>query len=123
MEAHGTPGDGGNARRTTDRASECADLFRLLGDGRRVRTLLTLREESPTTLSELAAGVAAREREVTREELATADVRRVSIALYHAHLPKLRDAGVIEFDPDDGFVSLGADAADAFELLDAVDVA
>lgn len=72
--------------------------FGILSDRRRRFVLLALAEESGAyTLRDLAERVVAWEegklpREVTEEER-----KRASVSLYHVHLPKLDDAGMIEY--------------------------
>lgn len=54
-------------------------------------------------LEELAAAVAAREGEGTGEGA----VERVATTLHHVHLPKMDDAGVIDYDPEECLVVRG----------------
>lgn len=85
-----------------DEFAEAAELtesewHRLLANERRRLVLDVLADRTtPVTLDDLAAAVAARE-----EGLDAADaVESVKLTLYHAHLPKLADLGVLGFDPD-----------------------
>ena len=123
MEAHGAPGTGDGSSRATDCVADRADTFRLLSDGRRIRALVALRQDSPSTVEELAAGIVARERGIAGDEPSSDVVGQVALTLHHTHLPKLRDAGVVAFDPDDGTVALEDGADDVYALLDAVGVA
>lgn len=95
------------------------DIFSLLSVERRRQTLERLREaQNGTTLSALAEQIAADENDV-RVELVTSDQRkRVYIALYQSHLPKLDDAGVVEFEENRGTVELGANAGELYPYLD-----
>jgi DNA-binding transcriptional ArsR family regulator len=123
MVAHSDPG-GGNSE--AKRVSALSETFRLLSDPRRIRALALLRKAEPTTIEELAAGVAAREPAEMRPgasregDVSPAHAERVALSLHHAHLPKLRAAGVVEFDSGEGTVALGDDAGDALDVLDAV---
>lgn len=85
------------------------------------RTVLSTLCESGTalSLSELAVELAQEESGPT--EIGGGDaVERHEIELYHRHLPKLDDVGLVDFDQERRLVSLTAefdDAGDAAELL------
>ncbi len=76
-----------------------SDLHSLLAVDRRRIVLNILTEVTATVeLKELAVEVAERE-----DQLDTADeddLERVAIELYHNHLPRLDDAGLVDYDPD-----------------------
>lgn len=76
------------------------EYYRLIAAERRreVVDVLSGRSE-PIELSDLAAGIAARERGTEPEERF---VEQVAVTLHHVHLPKLADAGVIGYDPSAG---------------------
>jgi DNA-binding transcriptional ArsR family regulator len=93
--------------------------FDVLRNARRRYVLYFLREKSPRELGDLAERIAARENDTTVEGLSSKQRKSVYTALYQTHLPKLADAGVIEYDRDRGVVWL-ADAADQLDpYLDA----
>ncbi|QLD87845.1 hypothetical protein HWV07_01840 [Natronomonas salina] len=102
----------------TDAAEE--RCYEALADEDR-RTVLSALCESGTalSLSELAIELAQAEPGPT--EIGGGDaVERHEIELYHRHLPKLDDIGLVDFDQDRRLVSLTAefdDADDATELL------
>jgi len=76
-------------------------LFQALGDARRRRTLDVLSH----VFGRVDVETLARQLETyddDRDE--TAEMRRLRSDLYHAHLPHLDDAGLVEFDADDGTV-------------------
>lgn len=74
------------------------ELFHLLGDERRRRTVRYLLEEDGETVEvdALAAALA----DGADGRATGADRQRVAITLAHAHLPKLEAAGVVDYDPD-----------------------
>ena len=65
-----------------------------------------LRHDRPASVDELAMIVAASENDVPWTAIAPQQQERVAIELHHAHLPKLADSGLIEWDRDDGTVEL-----------------
>lgn len=75
-----------------------SERHELLASGRR-RILLDIFDGRSTAveLDELAAGVAAREAEADATDEET--VERIRTALHHVHLPKMDDAGVVDYDP------------------------
>lgn len=87
--------------RPDDIASDVA--FEILKNRRRRRTLKVLTErEELTTLSELAEEIAAWENGIDRQAITSDQRKRVYVGLYQQHLPKMDDAGVIEFDQRSG---------------------
>ncbi|NHN49782.1 hypothetical protein G9464_19620 [Halostella sp. JP-L12] len=83
-----------------DVSSALDAAFDLLATERRRNALYCLREaDDPVPLLELADRVA------DREDESPSDAReRVAISLGQVHLPKLDDAGVVDFDPQDRYV-------------------
>jgi DNA-binding transcriptional ArsR family regulator len=78
--------------RTTGPDEELPPIFDLLSDRRRLRALahLSRRSGRPVDVDTLVDVVAAAE--------PTADRESVAISLAHVHLPKLEQAGLIEYD-------------------------
>ncbi len=98
-----------------DRASprQCEDpselskdiIFGLLSVKRRRRVLNYLTDTNGhTTLSDLAEYIAAQEHDTEIRLLDSQQRKRVYVALYQCHLPKLDDADVIEFDRSRGTI-------------------
>lgn len=78
---------------TTDQA------FDLLGDGTRRRALAALQAtDGAISLDELAEATASRAEDVTPGELSADRWERTAASLHHCHLPKLADAGVVDYD-------------------------
>jgi hypothetical protein len=104
---------------TDERIESLAESFDLLGNRRRLYALLYLRERGgAAALPELAAAVAAREH--GSDDVPGEVVDRVTVSLVHVHVPKLRSAGVAEYDPDSERVELTADADSIEGVLDRV---
>lgn len=71
-------------------------LLDVLANRRRRLVLQCLGDAAePTTIDDLAEEVAARER--GSEAVPEGDVERVALSLSHTHVPKLEDAGVVEY--------------------------
>lgn len=70
-----------------------------------------LSEEARTELGILARQIAAWENEIEREEITSKQRMRTYTALRQAHLPKMDEAGFVEFDRDRGTVELTEDGA------------
>lgn len=84
--------------------SDEARLHRVLANSRRRHVLDVLGEsDSPVTLADLAADLASRESDETADR---ERIERVQISLYHNHVPKLDDVGIVEFDATERTVSL-----------------
>lgn len=87
-------------------------IFELLKNRRRREVLSYLLEaEETVTLGELAEQIAAWENDTEVTALSSDQRKRVYVALYQTHLPKMDDAGIVEYDQDRGLISL-ADNAD-----------
>lgn len=95
------------------------ELFGILRSQRRRRVLRRLREAGgDATLSGLAREVAAAENDKPVDALRSQEYKRVYISLYQTHLPKMDDAGVVEFDRDRGEVRRGPNADAVYARLD-----
>lgn len=94
-------------------------LFDALADSRRRFVLAYLWEqERSVSLREVAARIADRERDEQSGDAATEsltagitadEITSVHIGLYHAHIPKLCEAGVVEYSRDRDAVTLTAE--------------
>lgn len=99
---------------TADRMSP--DLvFEILSNTRRRMMLYYLRQnDGAASVKELAEQIAALENDVTVGELGRQQRKRVYVSLYQTHVPKLEDAGIIEYDDANGDVWL-TDRAGEFD--------
>ncbi|WP_418280285.1 DUF7344 domain-containing protein [Halorubrum sp. DTA98] len=91
----------------TDNTTLSQDIaFDLLSNARRRFVLRQLQEESdPVELGDLAGALAAKENGVPVDELTAQQRKRTYVSLYQTHIPKMVEAGVIEYDRDAGTVS------------------
>lgn len=82
-------------------------VFDILSSPRRRYVLYYLREYGgPVELTDLAEELAAWENDTTVEELSPQARKRVYVSLYQTHVPKLQEAGLIDYDSDSGELSL-----------------
>lgn len=74
-------------------------VFALLSSRRRRYVLECLREfDEPLALADLADEVATRESDAPITEIPAESVKRIYMKLYHAHVPRLVDEGVVAYD-------------------------
>ncbi|MCU4924906.1 ArsR family transcriptional regulator [Halobacteria archaeon AArc-dxtr1] len=86
-------------------------IFELLKNRRRREVLVYLLEaEGTVTLGELAEQIAAWENDTEVNALSSDQRKRVYVALYQTHLPKMDDAGIVEYDQDRGLIELSDNA-------------
>jgi len=115
--------DPGDAEETTlDRD----DVFHILQVQRRRWVLKYLEEyegEDPAAMSDIAEHIAARENDTTVDAISAAERKRVYTALYQSHLPKLDDAGIVDYNQNRGIVELStaAEQIDPYLEMDARD--
>lgn len=78
-------------------------VFDILSSPRRRYVLYYLREYGgPVELTDLAEKLAAWENDTTVTEISPQARKRVYVSLYQTHVPKLDEAGLIEYDSDSG---------------------
>jgi DNA-binding transcriptional ArsR family regulator len=81
-----------------------SDVFRALADSKRRILLSAVQEHRSVTLPDLAELVAERERGTNVTEISDEEIRDVYMALYHTHIPPLREANLVQYDQDDDLV-------------------
>lgn len=117
--AGSSPGGDATAASTSE-ASLDAILDVLSNERRREVCRCVASEDPSSTLRELSECLAARENDVPVAELSSAERKRAYVALYQIHLPKMDDAGVIDFDTDRKTVRAGAMFPETYESLLAI---
>jgi hypothetical protein len=97
------------------------ECFDLLSNHRRRYTLHYLQQNSSSAgLGTLAEQIAAWENETTVEDLSYDQRKRVYTSLQQVHLPRMHEAGVVEFDDREGFVEIGPAAENLDIYLEVV---
>lgn len=105
------------SRADRDRLSQDV-VFDLLSSPRRRFVLYYLNQiDEEVTIGELADQVAAWENELAVEELSSQQRKRVYVSLYQTHVPKMDDAGIVDYDSDSGSVVLSEQAVDISAYL------
>ncbi|WP_135805552.1 DUF7344 domain-containing protein [Halorussus marinus] len=89
-----------------------------LAHRRRRDALYCLAERDPETVSGLARELAARQTGVSVDEMSSEGVDRIETDLYHVHLPKLSEAGIVEYDDRSGAISYSWPPETVETLLD-----
>ena len=97
--------------------------FDLLGNGQRRRAIAALRESDGVVgLDQLAEATAARAEDMDAADVTEDRRERTAAMLHHAHLPRLEDANVAEYNAGDGRVELtevAEELAPYFEVIEA----
>lgn len=94
-------------------------VFRLLSHPRRRALLVWLDDRgAPATLSDAAAALARRERDESDDRPSREVVRRICMALYHTHAPKLAAESLVEFDPEREHVAITERGESVIPLVD-----
>lgn len=93
-------------------------VFDLLSSPRRRFVLYYLNQvDHEVEIGELADEVAAWENNTDVDALTSQQRKRVYVSLYQTHVPKMEDAGIIEYDSDQGTVGLANQADDISAYL------
>ena len=107
---------------STDTSLSQDVVFELLSSPRRRYILYYLRTvDEPIQLTTLAEQVAAWENETDVDSITEQERKRVYVSLYQTHVPRLDEAGVIEYDSDSGLVSLAGEATEIDVYLDSTE--
>lgn len=97
---------------------ELDNVYEALEHPRRRCLCYALLEDDEWSLSELAGKVAALETDQPEEEeVSEPERQRVYVSLYHSHVPKLADCGVVSFDADAETLSTAENAEQVLEAL------
>ncbi|MFC4448073.1 DUF7344 domain-containing protein [Halorussus aquaticus] len=91
---------------SADRPVSLDTLFELLADFRRRTAYLKLLRHDDLSLPDLADEVTVAERGEPLSNVDPDDVLRVYLSLYHTHVPKLADTGLVAYDQEDDYVAL-----------------
>lgn len=99
-------------------------VCRLLSNGRRrivVDAVAALDAGADTVIGDLAVRIAAIEHGVEEFQVASEQRKSAYVSLLQCHLPKLDDAGVVEWDRRSGAVSRGDSIDELADLIAAIE--
>ncbi len=93
---------------TTEEKTLAQDtVYEVLSNARRRFVISRLRRaDGAVSINDLSEAVAAWENDVPQAELTDKQIKRVYVSLYQIHVPKLDEAGLVEYDKDSGLVEL-----------------
>jgi len=97
---------------------EIGHVFDALAHSRRRYICYSLLDDTEWTLTDLAARVAAWERGVPTTDVSESRRDGVYVALYHNHVPKLVDEGVVVFDEQEETITTGENADQVLSTLE-----
>jgi len=99
------------------RILELDHVYEVLSHSRRRYLCYSLLGETQWSLTDLATRIAMWENDIPEDDVTEGHRNRVYVSLYHAHIPKLVDTGVIDFDDADETIR---PAENAEQVLDAL---
>lgn len=82
----------------SDGGQRADEILTALADARRRYVLYYLRDEKQASLAEIAKQIVAWEREASVDTVSDKTPEKIKVQLYHSHLPKLREASIVEYD-------------------------
>lgn len=97
---------------------ELDHAFEALAHPRRRYALYTLLETTEWTLQDLAEKITAWENDVPESTLYDDEVERVYVSLYHNHIPKLVEDGIVVFDEPTETIQPGPNAEQVLAVLE-----
>lgn len=93
-------------------------LFDALSESRRRFVLSCLQEyATPMALGDIADELAVREHEVAITDIPAEEVTSIYISLYHCHIPKMADLGIVEYSQDRDAVTLTEKGSELISMV------
>ncbi|MGB9950823.1 DUF7344 domain-containing protein (plasmid) [Haloarcula marismortui] len=97
---------------------ELEPVYQALGHSRRRYLCYTLLEDTEWSLTDLAEKIAAWENDIPEDEVTEDQREDAYVSLYHAHVPKLVDAGVISYDEETKTITAAEHAEQVLTALE-----
>ena len=101
-----------------EEALELQPVYEAIAHPRRRYLVYTLSEDTEWTLDELAMKLAGWETDTAESDIASLIQEELYVSLYHAHVPKLVNLDVIEFDEESETVTPDENAPQVLALLE-----
>lgn len=99
---------------------EIEPVYEALGHTRRRYLCYTLLEDTDWLLTDLATKIAAWENDVSEHDVTEHQRDGVYVSLYHVHVPKLADKGVIAYDATTETITTGEHAEQVLAALEGI---
>ncbi len=99
---------------------EIEPVYEVLGHSRRRYLCYTLVESTEWSLTDLATKIAAWENDIPEHAVETTQQKKVYVSLYHAHVPKLVEEGVVTFDEATETITAGQHAEQVLAALEGI---
>ncbi|WP_423744497.1 hypothetical protein V5735_16420 (plasmid) [Haladaptatus sp. SPP-AMP-3] len=96
---------------------ELNHVFQALAESRRRYIVYTLKSKTEWKLTDIATKIASWEMDTPEHEVSGAEVERTYASLYHAHVPKLVEEGVITFEKPTEVIRPGPNAQQVLAAL------
>lgn len=106
--------------RSTDSEIDQDDLYDALNNARRRHVIRSLARHPKRDVGTIAGELAAIENDCPLSEISGEERKRVYVGLHQAHLKKLHDWGIIEWDKDRQTVTRGPVHSVAYEAMCAI---
>jgi len=101
-----------SAKKIEETGGSLSELFEILSHTYRRRILMAVAHHNPQDEDEITSESVADDHEKDGDTL-----EQLQLHLHHAHLPKLADAGFIDWDSDSGTITRGPRFAEIEPLL------
>ena len=95
-------------------------VYAAVGHSRRRYLCYALFGKTEWSLTELATKTAALEQDVPEHEIQETQREQMYISLYHTHVPKLAEAGVLEFDENAEMIRADRNIDQVLTVLEAI---
>ncbi|KZN23527.1 hypothetical protein A4G99_11505 [Haladaptatus sp. R4] len=92
-------------------------VFQALAESRRRYLVYTLKSQTEWELAEIAVKVTSWETDIPEVDLPEEEIERTYASLYHAHVPKLVEEGVLAFDKPNEVIRPGPNAEQVIAAL------
>jgi len=96
---------------------ELDHVYEALDHPRRRYLCYTLLEDTEWSLTDLATKVVAWENDVSEQAVTDRQRERMYVSLYHAHVPKLVDDGIVSFDASAETIAAAENAEQVLQAL------
>lgn len=119
QQSEGSLGDGqGPSDVEADTTLSTSDVFDILKNERRRAVIQFLHDHgSEASLSDVSEHIAAAENDTDVRHLSSQERKRVRIALYQCHLPRMDRLGIVDFDKDRGTIEFRPPASQVQRYL------